>query len=242
MTSRRSTLRTMWLAVQSAVRVALHIRPARPSAPHRAVAPAIVTLVAAIVGLGIATGNAAEARSLAAQPAAAAAPEPSTTGGTLASAADIARAVNAVDPQQRRSSARASRSSTRAPLHRWVRPNYGPLSSPFGYRWGRLHAGIDLAGPYGSPIVAATDGCITYAGPEAGYGEVMKITDWDGTETLYGHMSAFVKTSGCVKAGQEIARIGAAGDATGAHLHFEVHVGGVPINPSPFLAKRGVYV
>jgi murein DD-endopeptidase MepM/ murein hydrolase activator NlpD len=222
--------------------VALHLRPARPAAPPRAVAPAIVASVAAVVSLVIATGNAAAARPLAARPAAVGAPEPATTGGTLASAAEIARAVNAVDPLTRRTSARASRSSTRAPLHRWVRPNYGPLSSPFGYRWGRLHAGIDLAGPYGSPILAATDGCITYAGPEAGYGEVMKITDWDGTETLYGHMSAFVKTSGCVNAGQEIARIGAAGDATGAHLHFEVHVGGVPINPIPFLAKRGVAV
>jgi len=242
MTSRRSTLRRIRVAARSAVRLALHVRPAPPAAPHRAVAPAAVTFVAAVVGLVIVTGNAAEARPLATRSASMTVPEPSTTGGTLASAADIARAVNAVDPQQRRSEARASRSSTRDPLHRWVRPNYGPLSSPFGYRWGRLHAGIDLAGPYGSPIVAATDGCITYAGPEAGYGEVMKITDWDGTETWYGHMSAFVKTSGCVKAGQEIARIGAAGDATGAHLHFEVHVGGVPINPIPFLAKRGVWI
>ena len=237
MTSRRSMLR-----VRRALHVALHVRPARPSAPPRAVAPAIVTFVAAVVGAVIATGNVAEARPFAAQPAAVAAPEPSTTGGTLASAAEIARAVNAVDPQRRRTSTRASRSAERGPLHRWVRPNYGPLTSPFGYRWGRLHAGIDLAGPYGSPIVAATDGCITYAGPEMGYGEVMKITDWDGTETWYGHMSAFVKTSGCVKAGQEIARVGAAGDATGAHLHFEVHVGGAPINPIPFLAKRGVYI
>jgi murein DD-endopeptidase MepM/ murein hydrolase activator NlpD len=243
MTSRRLTLPGTWRhSARRAVQMALHLRPAPPAAPPRAVAPAIVASVAAVVGLVIATGNAAEARSLAARPTAVAAPEPATTGGTLASPAEIARAVNAVDPLERRTSARASRSSARAPLHRWVRPNYGPLSSPFGYRWGRLHAGIDLAGPYGSPILAATDGCITYAGPEAGYGEVMTITDWDGTETLYGHMSAFVKTSGCVKAGQEIARIGAAGDATGAHLHFEVHVGGVPINPIPFLAKRGVSI
>jgi hypothetical protein len=228
-------------AIRTAARIALHVRPAGPAAPPRAAAPAIVTFVAAVVGLVIATGNAAEAHPLAASPAAVSAPVPATTGGTVASAAEIARAVNAVDPHKR-AAAHASRSSNRAPLHRWVRPNYGPLTSPFGYRWGRLHAGIDLAGPYGSPIVAATDGCISYAGPEAGYGEVMKITDWDGTETLYGHMSSFVKTSGCVKAGQEIARIGAAGDATGAHLHFEVHVGGVPINPIPFLAKHGVYI
>jgi murein DD-endopeptidase MepM/ murein hydrolase activator NlpD len=198
--------------------------------------------VATVVGLVIATGSTAEARSLAtASPAAVTAPVSATAE---VSRAQIAQAMDALDPQRRSAAdqSRASRSSTRTPLHQWVRPNYGPLSSPFGYRWGRLHAGIDLAGPYGSPIVAATDGCITYAGPESGYGEVMKITDWDGTETLYGHMSAFVKTSGCVKAGQEIARVGAAGDATGAHLHFEVHVGGVPINPIPFLAKRGLAI
>ena len=243
MTSGRSTLPiSRRTRVRRALAVALHLRPAGPAAPHRAVAPAVVAVVAAIVGLVIATGSTAEARSLATRPAAVSAPKPAGRVATLASAAEISRAINAVDPQKRRTPARASRSSNRTPLHRWVRPNYGPLSSPFGYRWGRLHAGIDLAGPYGSPILAATDGCITYAGPESGYGEVMKITDWDGTETWYGHMSAFTKTSGCVKAGQEIARVGAAGDATGAHLHFEVHVGGVPVNPIPFLAKHGLYI
>lgn len=243
MTSRRSMLPgSRRHSIRGAVRLALHLRPAQPAAPHRAVAPVIVASVAAVIGLVIATGNPAEARALATRPVAVDVPAPATTGGTLASAAEIGLAVNAVDQHDRRTPARASRSAARGPLHRWVRPNYGPLSSPFGYRWGRLHAGIDLAGPYGSPILAATDGCITYAGPEAGFGEVMKLTDWDGTETWYGHMSAFVKTSGCVKAGQEIARIGAAGDATGAHLHFEVHVGGVPIDPIPFLAKRGVYI
>jgi murein DD-endopeptidase MepM/ murein hydrolase activator NlpD len=241
---RRSAMSAMRMALRNGLRTALHLGPARPSAPHRAVAPAMLGAVTAVVGLVIATGTSAEARSLASARPAAPTSSADSVGGQLVSEADIAKAMAAVDPSRRHSSrdARASRSSHRAPLHRWVRPNYGPLSSPFGYRWGRLHAGIDLAGPYGSAIVAATDGCISYAGPEDGYGEVMKITDWDGTETLYGHMSAFVKTSGCVKAGQVIARVGSAGDATGAHLHFEVHVGGAPINPVPFLAKRGVYV
>jgi len=138
--------------------------------------------------------------------------------------------------------AQVTRSRSRAPLHRWVRPQYGPLTSGFGYRWGRLHAGIDLAGPYGSTIVAATDGCITYAGPESGYGEVMRISDWDGTQTVYGHMSAFIRRSGCVHAGTPVAQVGSGGDATGPHLHFEVRIGGVPVNPIPFLAKRGVYI
>ena len=123
-----------------------------------------------------------------------------------------------------------------------MRPYGGVFSSPFGYRWGRLHAGVDLAGPWGTTIVAATAGCISYAGPMSGYGEVMQIADWDGTETVYGHMSSFIRTSGCVHAGEPIARIGSGGDATGPHLHFEVRIGGVPVNPVPFLAKRGVYL
>ena len=249
MTSRRFALpgitrRRIGRALRSGLRTAFHVRPKRPTAPSRAAAPAMLASVAAVVGLVIATGNAAEARSLTGAKPAAASMAVGAGLDAVASPHDVALAMEAVDPPKRQAdrAQRASRSSDRAPLHRWVRPNYGPLSSPFGYRWGRLHAGIDLAGPYGSPILAATDGCITYAGPESGYGEVMKITDWDGTETWYGHMSAFVHTSGCVKAGEVIARVGSAGDATGAHLHFEVHVGGVPVNPIPFLAKHGVYV
>ena len=169
------------------------------------------------------------------------------TGATTTVVPDVSRALRLYGLSGPTTSpaahtVRATRSQSRAPLHRWVRPQWGPLTSPFGYRWGRLHAGIDLAGPYGSTIVAATDGCITYAGPESGYGEVMRISDWDGTETVYGHMSAFLRHSGCVHAGTPIALVGAGGDATGPHLHFEVRIGGVPINPIPFLAKRGVYI
>lgn len=203
----------------------------------RAVAPLVLLTVSGVIAAAVATGEAAVAA--AAPRHAVVAPAMHTT---LVAQGDVARALRALSDPGEHGSQRASRSQHRRPLHRWVRPNYGPLTSPYGYRWGRLHAGIDLAGPYGSPILAATDGCITYAGPESGYGEVMKITDWDGTETLYGHMSSFVRRSGCVKAGQVIARVGAEGDATGAHLHFEVHVGGVPVNPIPFLAKRGLYI
>lgn len=187
----------------------------------------------------------------------------STLGGGPTPAAQVAPAANGPAPvvhpdagsalralvvtaPPRPRPTRASRSLHRPaldrPRHRWVRPFWGYLSSPYGWRWGRLHAGIDLAGPYGAPIVAATDGCITYAGPEAGYGEVMTIQDWDGTQTVYGHMSRFIRRSGCVKAGTVIALIGAAGDATGPHLHFEIRVDGTPINPIPFLARRGVRV
>jgi murein DD-endopeptidase MepM/ murein hydrolase activator NlpD len=246
MTTRRSTLRRVGQGLRRVLVTALHLRPRRPAAPSRVAAPAMLASVTAMVGLAVASGQAAAARPATATRPAAATSALAPANGSLASPADVALVMRAVEGPSRSGTdgidAAASRSSQRAPLHRWVRPNYGPMSSPFGSRWGRPHEGIDLAGPYGSPILAATDGCISYAGPEDGYGEVMKITDWDGTETLYGHMSAFVKTSGCVKAGQEIARVGSAGDATGAHLHFEVHVGGTPVDPVPFLAERGVYI
>jgi murein DD-endopeptidase MepM/ murein hydrolase activator NlpD len=231
-------------------------RPTGSGRPSRTAGPLAVTAVGGFLAVVIGTGHAPAAVRTVAASAPASVSAGATTVGMSAgmsaqtvSARQVATAMRALAdphgsvPNRRPASAHhASRSHQRAPLHTWVRPNYGPLTSPFGYRWGRLHAGLDLAGPYGSPILAATDGCISYAGPESGYGEVMKITDWDGTETVYGHMSAFVRTTGCVKAGEVIARVGAAGDATGAHLHFEVHVGGVPIDPRPFLAKRGVAI
>jgi murein DD-endopeptidase MepM/ murein hydrolase activator NlpD len=176
-----------------------------------------------------------------------AAPTPSRSVRPVVALPDIAGALTALGGGSKASAPRTSRSSRRValsvpPAHRWVDPYRGVFSSPFGYRWGRLHAGIDLAGPWGSPIYAATAGCISYAGPMSGYGEVMQISDWDGTETVYGHMSSFIRTTGCVQAGEPIARIGAGGDATGPHLHFEVRIDGVPVDPVPFLAKRGVYL
>jgi len=212
--------------------------PSTPSRRQRVAGTTVVTLAAALVCAALATGYAEAARP--AQTRASVAP--AGVAAEIPTARDVAFAIDAFGPPTRHEADRASRSATRKPLHQWVRPNYGPLSSSFGYRWGRLHEGIDLAGPYGSPILAATDGCITYAGPEAGYGEVIKIADWDGSESVYGHMSSFVRTSGCVKAGQEIARVGAEGDATGAHLHFGIYINGAPVNPIPYLAKYGLYI
>jgi murein DD-endopeptidase MepM/ murein hydrolase activator NlpD len=208
------------------------------------VVPGLVALIGAVLSAAVVAGVAGTV------PAAAGSDVRHSTRIAAAAALPVLRPAGehpdaVIRVAARRAAARphaASRSMHRAPLHRWVRPYYGDFTSAFGYRWGRLHAGVDLAGPWGDPIVAATDGCITYAGPESGYGEVMRIADWDGTETVYGHMSSFVRTSGCVHAGDLIARVGAGGDATGPHLHFEVRVDGTPINPVPFLAKRGVFL
>jgi murein DD-endopeptidase MepM/ murein hydrolase activator NlpD len=199
--------------------------------------------VGSVFAVAVATGqsNAAEA---ALKPAAVSAPTPETPAVTAAEAGAMpgaTRVLRGLMVRTPRKAHHASRSQHRAPLHRWVRPDSGPLSSPFGYRWGSLHPGDDLAGPYGSPILAATDGCIESASYDGGYGNRILIKDWDGTETLYGHMSSFVRTSGCVKAGTVIGREGSTGYSTGPHLHFEVHVNGVTIDPLPFMAARGVH-
>ena len=205
---------------------------------------AAVLAVGAFVAALIVTGRPAGVRTVAAARVSSEAPAPVTV--RTVRQPDVTRALTlfgfATPKPKAVAAARVTRAQDRTPLHRWVRPNWGPLTSGFGYRWGRLHAGIDIAGPYGSTIVAATDGCISYAGPESGYGEVMRISDWDGTQTVYGHMSSFLRHSGCVSAGTPIATVGSGGDATGPHLHFEVRIGGTPVNPIPFLAKRGVYI
>lgn len=145
--------------------------------------------------------------------------------------------------------ARASRSSGRGPLPAvavppspCVRPNEGPLSSSFGIRWGQEHAGIDLAGPDGSPILAACDGVVTFVGPADGFGRLVTIAHPDGSVTAYGHMAQVLVAPGAVRAGQLIALEGSEGRSTGPHLHFEVRIGDRPVDPLPWLAAHSVSV
>lgn len=126
----------------------------------------------------------------------------------------------------------------------FVMPTHGIFTSNFGYRWGVLHAGIDLANSIGTPIVAVSDGVVTDAGPTAGYGMWVKLRHADGTVTLYGHINtALVSVGERVMAGDQIATMGNRGNSTGPHLHFEVLQGGTErIDPVPWLAKRGLFV
>ncbi|HET6818502.1 MAG TPA: M23 family metallopeptidase [Mycobacteriales bacterium] len=207
-------------------------------------APLALLAVGGVFAIVLATAQATVAAPI--RPAAAATQWPTTEDADVVAAREAAMpgmtaTLRDLMVKTPRSTSRASRSEKRTALHRWVRPDIGPLSSPYGYRWGTLHPGDDLAGPWGSPILAATDGCIESAAWDGGYGNRILIRDWDGTETLYGHMAAFVRTSGCVKAGTVIGREGSTGFSTGPHLHFEVHVNGVTIDPLPFMAARGVH-
>ncbi len=126
----------------------------------------------------------------------------------------------------------------------FVMPTKGIFTSNFGYRWGVLHAGIDLANSIGTPIYAVSDGVVIDSGPTAGYGMWVKLRHADGTVTLYGHVNTTLVSVGeQVMAGDQIATIGNRGNSTGPHLHFEVLLGGTErIDPVPWLATRGLFV
>ena len=126
----------------------------------------------------------------------------------------------------------------------FVAPTQGIFTSGFGYRWGALHGGIDIAGPIGTPINAVSDGVVIEAGPAAGYGALVKLRHNDGTVTLYGHVNTWVVSPGQqVMAGDQIATIGNRGFSTGPHCHFEVMPDGSSrIDPVPWLAARGISV
>ncbi len=110
------------------------------------------------------------------------------------------------------------------------------FTSGFGYRWGRLHAGTDFAGAHGTPIYATADGVVTYAGWQSGYGRLVKIQHEFGIETRYAHNSKlYVKKGQRVSRGDRIAAMGNTGRSTGTHLHYEVRVGGKPVNPMIYI-------
>ncbi|MCB0948223.1 MAG: M23 family metallopeptidase [Mycobacterium sp.] len=130
---------------------------------------------------------------------------------------------------------------------RLVRPQFamptrGVWTSGFGYRWGVLHGGIDIANSIGTPILAAADGVVTEVGPTAGYGAYVKIKHSDGTVTLYGHINSWLVSPGeRVMAGDQIATMGNRGNSTGPHLHFEVLLNGSDrVDPVGWLSKRGL--
>lgn len=128
--------------------------------------------------------------------------------------------------------ARAEYSVSRSSPTRFYWPAHGELSSHFGYRWGRLHAGIDIANDIGTPVTAAMAGRVVSTGWQSGYGYTLVIEHARGYETLYGHLSEFAVTPGqYVRAGQTVAYMGNTGYSTGPHVHFEVHKDGRVIDP-----------
>jgi murein DD-endopeptidase MepM/ murein hydrolase activator NlpD len=118
----------------------------------------------------------------------------------------------------------------------FIWPVNAPITSPFGWRWGRMHEGVDLGAAYGSPIAAAAAGVVIYAGWEDGYGNLVVIDHGGGLATAYGHQSRIAVSPGqSVSQGEIIGYVGSTGHSTGPHLHFEVRVNGQAVDPLGYL-------
>ena len=172
--------------------------------------------------------------------------------------ADVRQAELVERASQRRAEARArasrdvernrildEKAAALAATRDWVLPveSYR-FTSPFGSRWGRLHAGNDFAAPIGTPVAAMSGGTVVFAGTQTGFGMKVEIRYWDGTVSWYAHMSRIdVSVGDEVKSGQIVGAVGNTGHSTGPHLHLEIHPdGGGPIDPLPWLATQGLKV
>jgi murein DD-endopeptidase MepM/ murein hydrolase activator NlpD len=123
-------------------------------------------------------------------------------------------------------------------------PVAGRITSSFGERMdpfngeGAFHEGVDIAAPTGTPIYAPADGVVAKAGPASGYGHEVIIDHGGGISTLYGHLSSFAVVAGqIVKRGQVIGYVGSLGRSTGPHLHYEVLVNNLPVNPHKYMRE-----
>jgi murein DD-endopeptidase MepM/ murein hydrolase activator NlpD len=124
---------------------------------------------------------------------------------------------------------------TTASASGFIWPVAGTVTSGFGYRWGRLHEGIDIAAPSGTAVHAAASGTIIYAGGLGGYGNIVVIDHGGGLSTAYAHLSSIWVAGGSVSQGQAIGAVGCTGSCTGPHLHFEVRVNGSAVDPLGYL-------
>ena len=115
-------------------------------------------------------------------------------------------------------------------------PVNGPVTSPFGMRWGRMHTGIDIGVPYGTPIHASASGRVVYSGWMDGYGNLVAIDHGHGLSTAYAHQSRIAVSNGqTVSQGEVIGYVGCTGHCFGPHLHFEVRINGTPVDPMGYL-------
>ena len=129
--------------------------------------------------------------------------------------------------------------------HSWRLPVTNPvLTSGFGYRWGRLHAGEDFAVDVGTPLAAMSTGTVVFAGEQSGYGTLVQIRYWDGTISYYGHMSRIKVNAGdAVEPGDIVGESGNSGVSTGPHLHLEIHPkGGAAVDPLPWMSAHQIKV
>ena len=121
------------------------------------------------------------------------------------------------------------------PVRGWVSSKFGFRTSPFSGRR-VFHEGLDIAARYGLPVRATAKGIVVFAGEKAGYGNIVTIDHGYGYMTRYGHNSSLtVKVGDKVEKGDVIAKVGSTGRSTGPHVHYEVLVNGIPVNPQKFI-------
>ena len=166
----------------------------------------------------------------------------SRAAAARAAAARAAAARAATAAQERAEAGSTAASSPAAPAAPpsggagWIWPTNGTVTSEYGYRWGRMHEGIDIAAPTGTPLVAVRPGTVTFAGTMSGYGYVTLIDHGDGFVTAYAHQNRLIAGAGeQVAQGEQIGEVGSTGRSTGSHVHFEIRVGSSPRNPRSYL-------
>ncbi|WP_320672044.1 peptidoglycan DD-metalloendopeptidase family protein, partial [Patulibacter defluvii] len=121
-----------------------------------------------------------------------------------------------------------------------AKPISGTVTSPYGARWGRQHAGMDIAAAIGTPIKAYAAGTVAFSGTQSGYGNIVCVDHGDGLQTCYAHMSKNAVRQGAkVQAGDVVGYVGMTGRTTGPHLHFEVRKNGKAVDPAPYYSGAG---
>jgi len=158
----------------------------------------------------------------------------------LAQSAQLSAQIQAAQAAAAAAAASASSSAASAPRVRsssgLVWPVNGPVTSGFGWRWGRMHEGIDIAVPNGTPVVSAASGTVIIAGWMGGYGNLVVVDHGNGLSTAYGHNTSIAVGVGqSVAQGQLLAYSGNTGRSTGPHVHFEVRVNGGAVDPFGYL-------
>lgn len=145
--------------------------------------------------------------------------------------AAMIRAMRNTPKGRRLYNARYSGGMGGLPVRGRVGSGFGMRFHPILHRY-RMHTGVDIAAPTGTPIVATGGGEVIFAGRRGGYGNAVIIDHGRGKATLYAHMSSFAVSSGqVVSRGQMIGRVGSTGLSTGPHCHYEVRINGTPVNP-----------
>jgi murein DD-endopeptidase MepM/ murein hydrolase activator NlpD len=128
---------------------------------------------------------------------------------------------------------------TKKPAEGYFTSGFGVRVSPLGDGGEKMHEGLDVANAVGTPIHAPAQANVIFAGRKSGYGQIVILDHGYGLETWYGHTSRIlVKPGQLVKRGQTIALIGNSGHSTGSHLHYEVHVHGIPVDPLAYILEN----